>query len=164
MSFFSISCLIIYSFFSVTGGVASATISSNLAPGNYLIHHKIIALHLVTSFNSAEFYPGCAQFRPRIAISSASQALTATTTLASLISVSSTIMPSTFSPVPQSPASSQDHLSMVHRVRPRPRALVLPLPRLRPSCIMQQLGETLPSSLLGLSPNPDDHDCHFLMC
>ena len=63
MSFFSISCLIIYSFFSVTGGVASATIPSNLAPGNYLIRHEIIALHLATSFNGAEFYPGCAQLR-----------------------------------------------------------------------------------------------------
>ncbi|KIM36323.1 lytic polysaccharide monooxygenase [Hebeloma cylindrosporum] len=47
----------------MTGGVASATIPSNLAPGNYMIRHEIIALHLATSFNGAEFYPGCAQLR-----------------------------------------------------------------------------------------------------
>lgn len=47
----------------MTGGVATATIPSNLAPGNYLLRHEIIALHLATSFNGAEFYPGCAQLR-----------------------------------------------------------------------------------------------------
>jgi len=47
----------------VTGGVATAQIPSNLAPGNYMIRHEIIALHLATSFNGAEFYPGCAQLR-----------------------------------------------------------------------------------------------------
>lgn len=47
----------------MTGGVASATIPSNLAPGNYLLHHEIIALHLATSFGGAEFYPACAQLR-----------------------------------------------------------------------------------------------------
>jgi len=61
--FQSHACSFTHSFFPVTGGVASATIPSNLAPGNYLIRHEIIALHLATSFNGAEFYPGCAQLR-----------------------------------------------------------------------------------------------------
>ena len=47
----------------MTGGVATATIPANLAPGNYLIRHEIIALHLATMFNGAEFYPGCAQVK-----------------------------------------------------------------------------------------------------
>ncbi|KAF8154893.1 glycosyl hydrolase family 61-domain-containing protein [Crassisporium funariophilum] len=47
----------------MTGGVATATIPSTLAPGNYLIRHEIIALHLATSRGGAEFYPGCAQLR-----------------------------------------------------------------------------------------------------
>lgn len=47
----------------MTGGVASVRLPDNIAPGNYLIRHDIIALHLATSFNGAEFYPGCAQLR-----------------------------------------------------------------------------------------------------
>jgi hypothetical protein len=47
----------------MTGGVASVRIPANIAPGNYLIRHDIIALHLATSLNGAEFYPGCAQLR-----------------------------------------------------------------------------------------------------
>lgn len=45
----------------VNGGVANSTIPSNLAPGNYLLRHEIIALHLATSLGGAEFYPACAQ-------------------------------------------------------------------------------------------------------
>lgn len=45
------------------GGVASVKIPANLAPGNYLIRHEIIALHLGTSLGGAEFYPGCAQLK-----------------------------------------------------------------------------------------------------
>jgi hypothetical protein len=45
------------------GGVAHATIPSNLAAGNYLIKHEIIALHLATSLGGAEFYEGCAQLK-----------------------------------------------------------------------------------------------------
>jgi hypothetical protein len=45
------------------GGVANATIPSTLAPGNYLLRHEIIALHLATSIGGAEFYPACAQIR-----------------------------------------------------------------------------------------------------
>ena len=47
----------------MTGGVATATIPDTLAPGNYLIRHEIIALHLATSFNGAEFYPSCTQLQ-----------------------------------------------------------------------------------------------------
>jgi len=43
------------------GGVASASIPSNLAPGNYLVRHEIIALHLAQTLGGAEFYEGCAQ-------------------------------------------------------------------------------------------------------
>jgi hypothetical protein len=45
------------------GGVASVRIPTDLAPGNYLIRHDIIALHLGTSVGGAEFYPGCAQLK-----------------------------------------------------------------------------------------------------
>lgn len=43
------------------GTPASLTIPSTLAPGNYLIRHEIIALHLATSMGGAEFYPSCSQ-------------------------------------------------------------------------------------------------------
>jgi len=45
------------------GGVAKAQIPDNLAPGNYLVRHEILALHLATSIGGAEFYAGCAQVR-----------------------------------------------------------------------------------------------------
>lgn len=45
----------------MTGGVATSQIPSNIAPGNYLLRHEIIALHLATSLGGAEFYPACAQ-------------------------------------------------------------------------------------------------------
>lgn len=47
----------------VSGKPISATIPQNLAPGNYLIRHEIIALHLATSVGGAEFYPSCAQVK-----------------------------------------------------------------------------------------------------
>ena len=47
----------------VTGGVATASLPSTLAPGNYLLRHEIIALHLATSLGGAEFYPACAQIQ-----------------------------------------------------------------------------------------------------
>jgi hypothetical protein len=47
----------------MNGGVASVKIPQNIAPGNYLIRHEIIALHLATSLGGAEFYPGCAQLK-----------------------------------------------------------------------------------------------------
>lgn len=43
------------------GGAASVQVPENIASGNYLMRHEIIALHLATSFNGAEFYPGCIQ-------------------------------------------------------------------------------------------------------
>jgi hypothetical protein len=45
------------------GDVASVRIPPALAPGNYLIRHEIIALHLAHSVGGAEFYPACAQLR-----------------------------------------------------------------------------------------------------
>jgi len=45
------------------GGVSSATIPKTLAPGNYMVRHEIIALHLATQPGGAEFYEGCAQLR-----------------------------------------------------------------------------------------------------
>jgi len=47
----------------MNGGVATAQIPGNLAPGNYLVRHEIIALHLATSVGGAEFYAGCVQVR-----------------------------------------------------------------------------------------------------
>lgn len=45
------------------GGVSNASIPDTLAPGNYMVRHEIIALHLATSFGGAEFYEGCIQLR-----------------------------------------------------------------------------------------------------
>jgi hypothetical protein len=47
----------------VDGGVDTVTIPTNLAPGNYLIRHEIIALHLAIQRRGAEFYPACTQLR-----------------------------------------------------------------------------------------------------
>ncbi|KAF7304390.1 hypothetical protein HMN09_00841100 [Mycena chlorophos] len=41
----------------------NVTLPSNIAPGNYLVRHEIIALHLATSLGGAEFYPSCTQIR-----------------------------------------------------------------------------------------------------
>ncbi|KAJ6580736.1 glycosyl hydrolase family 61-domain-containing protein [Mycena capillaripes] len=43
------------------GSPASVTLPSNLAPGNYLLRHEIIALHTAQSLGGAEFYPSCSQ-------------------------------------------------------------------------------------------------------
>lgn len=45
----------------MNGQPAYATIPSNLAPGQYMVRHEIIALHLATSDGGAEFYPSCTQ-------------------------------------------------------------------------------------------------------
>jgi fructose-specific component phosphotransferase system IIB-like protein len=51
-------------YFPVQGGVATSQIPSTLAPGNYLIRHEIIALHLADQGpGKAEFYPSCSQLR-----------------------------------------------------------------------------------------------------
>jgi len=45
------------------GGVSAASIPDTLAPGNYMVRHEIIALHLAASLGGAEFYEGCVQLR-----------------------------------------------------------------------------------------------------
>lgn len=45
----------------VNGEVANVTLPSNIAPGNYIIRHEIIALHLANTLGGAEFYPSCSQ-------------------------------------------------------------------------------------------------------
>jgi len=47
----------------MNGAVAKVTLPDTLAPGNYLIRHEILSLHLGTSVGGAEFYPSCAQIR-----------------------------------------------------------------------------------------------------
>lgn len=47
----------------MTGGVATVNIPKNIAPGNYLVRHEIIALHLAMTKGGAEFYPSCTQVR-----------------------------------------------------------------------------------------------------
>ncbi|KAF7966064.1 hypothetical protein HWV62_39762 [Athelia sp. TMB] len=48
-------------FLVVAGGPANVTLPSNIAPGNYLFRHEIIALHLANEMGGAEFYPSCSQ-------------------------------------------------------------------------------------------------------
>ena len=45
----------------MNGTPANITLPSNLAPGNYLLRHEIIALHLGNIMGGAEFYPSCSQ-------------------------------------------------------------------------------------------------------
>ncbi|KAJ7593510.1 glycosyl hydrolase family 61-domain-containing protein [Mycena floridula] len=45
----------------LAGQTAKVTLPSNLAAGNYIVRHEIIALHLATTKGGAEFYPSCAQ-------------------------------------------------------------------------------------------------------
>jgi hypothetical protein len=47
----------------VNGGVANVTLPSDIASGEYLIRHEIIALHLATEMGGAEFYPSCSQLK-----------------------------------------------------------------------------------------------------
>ncbi|KAJ8514548.1 hypothetical protein ONZ45_g7926 [Pleurotus djamor] len=47
----------------MNGAFAALKIPDNIAPGNYLIRHEIIALHLGTSRGGAEFYPSCTQLK-----------------------------------------------------------------------------------------------------
>lgn len=47
--------------FAVDGQVANVTLPSNIAPGNYIIRHEIVALHLGDKQGGAEFYPSCSQ-------------------------------------------------------------------------------------------------------
>jgi hypothetical protein len=41
--------------------MAKVSIPNSLTPGNYLIRHEIVALHLANEMGGAEFYAGCAQ-------------------------------------------------------------------------------------------------------
>ena len=45
----------------VNGQAANVTLPSNIAPGNYIVRHEIIALHLANEMGGAEFYPSCSQ-------------------------------------------------------------------------------------------------------
>jgi hypothetical protein len=45
----------------MNGGTANVTLPYNIKPGQYIIRHEIIALHLATSPGGAEFYPSCTQ-------------------------------------------------------------------------------------------------------
>jgi len=98
---------------------------------------------------------------PRTATSSAFQALTATTILASSIPPSLTTMPSTFSRVPRSPASSRepptevDQAQAQARPRPRPRPLVLPLLNPQPSHAESRNARPHPTSKVLLFVGPD---------
>ncbi|KAG7439421.1 uncharacterized protein BT62DRAFT_939028 [Guyanagaster necrorhizus] len=47
----------------MTGTAANVTIPSNLAPGNYIIRHEIIALQLAQTEGGAEFYASCTQLK-----------------------------------------------------------------------------------------------------
>jgi len=47
----------------VTGSPVSVTLPTQVAPGDYLVRHEIIALHLAVTQGGAEFYPSCTQIR-----------------------------------------------------------------------------------------------------
>lgn len=51
----------------MNGATHTVPLPTNIAPGNYLVRHEIIALHIAsqpaTDNSGAEFYPGCAQLR-----------------------------------------------------------------------------------------------------
>ncbi|KAI0364624.1 hypothetical protein BV20DRAFT_826028 [Pilatotrama ljubarskyi] len=45
------------------GQAAEVQLPSNIAPGEYLIRHEIIALHTAMSLGGAEYYPSCTQLK-----------------------------------------------------------------------------------------------------
>jgi len=45
------------------GADATVTLPKDIAPGNYIVRHEIIALHLANSKGGAEFYEGCVQLK-----------------------------------------------------------------------------------------------------
>ena len=49
--------------YTVDGNVYTTNLPKNLAPGEYLVRHEIIALHLATQKGKAEFYPSCQQIK-----------------------------------------------------------------------------------------------------
>ena len=62
-SYFILFLMLILQLSSAAGDVANSSIPNNLAPGNYVIRHEIIALHLAMTVGGAEFYPSCSQLR-----------------------------------------------------------------------------------------------------
>lgn len=44
-----------------SGAPANVTIPANIAPGNYIIRHELIALQIAQTPGGAEFYPSCVQ-------------------------------------------------------------------------------------------------------
>lgn len=47
----------------MNGKPVTLSLPTNVAPGDYLIRHEIIALHLAVTLGGAEFYPSCTQVR-----------------------------------------------------------------------------------------------------
>ncbi|KAI9452113.1 glycosyl hydrolase family 61-domain-containing protein [Lactarius psammicola] len=47
----------------MNGSPVSVTLPTDVEPGDYLVRHEIIALHLAVSRGGAEFYPSCTQIR-----------------------------------------------------------------------------------------------------
>jgi len=47
----------------VNGQPVPVTLPTQVAPGDYLVRHEIIALHLAQTLGGAEFYPSCTQIR-----------------------------------------------------------------------------------------------------
>ena len=47
----------------MNGQPASLTLPTQVAPGDYLVRHELIALQLATTLGGAEFYPSCTQIR-----------------------------------------------------------------------------------------------------
>ncbi|OSC96684.1 lytic polysaccharide monooxygenase [Trametes coccinea BRFM310] len=47
----------------MNGDSYTVTLPQDLPPGDYLIRHEIIALHLAVTMGGAEFYPSCTQVR-----------------------------------------------------------------------------------------------------
>ncbi|GJJ09015.1 hypothetical protein Clacol_003236 [Clathrus columnatus] len=45
------------------GKSVNVTLPQDIAPGDYLVRHEIIALHLGNELGGAEFYPSCSQIR-----------------------------------------------------------------------------------------------------
>lgn len=50
-------------YISVEGQSVNVTLPQNIAPGDYLLRHEIVALHLGNEPGGAEFYPSCSQIR-----------------------------------------------------------------------------------------------------
>jgi len=47
----------------MNGKSVPLTLPATLAPGNYIMRHEIVALHLAVTLGGAEFYPSCTQLK-----------------------------------------------------------------------------------------------------